>query len=133
MGNKIAILVVLLMSCVVVLPAFSSSDGVNPSTMEKYQQAKQQIEALSGSSIARLAPEMVKEAGQSMAAAQNGLMRGNDKETVQAVEMALLQVKLAGALAEERAAAEKSAAAVKELAAFEQRLSQILTNQGDKP
>lgn len=131
--GKQSLILVLMMLCFTAVPAFSSSDGVTPSTMEKYQKAKQQVEALATSSAVKFAPEVIKLAGESVSAAQNGLKAGSDKETREAAEMALLQVKFAGALSEERAATEKTAMATKELAAFEQRLLNILSGKGDRP
>ncbi len=107
--------------------------GVQPATMEKYQKVRVQVEALSTAPAVKLAPEAVKDAQKSIAEAQEGLKNGNDKATREAVEKSLLQVTLAGVLAEERAAAEKTAAALKELTALERRLAAILAGKGDTP
>ena len=117
------------MSCT----AFAAEEGgVLPATMEKYQRARAQVEALPATAAAKYAPEAIQAAKASMAAAQDGLKAGSDMQTRQAVEKALLQVTLATVLAEERAAAEKTAVVRKELASLEQRLAAILTGKGGK-
>lgn len=122
-----------LLSVVMTCAAFAAEEGgVLPATMEKYQRARAQVEALPGSAAAKYAPEAVQAASASIAAAQEGLKAGSDNQTREAVEKALLQVTLATVLTEERAAAEKTAAVRKELANLEQRLAAILTGKGDK-
>lgn len=123
---------VLLAVCVQTGGAADEAGGVQSATMEKYQKARERVEALPGSPAATYAPEVVKDAAKSIAAAQEGLKTGNDKATRESVEMALLQVTLAGVLADERASAEKSAAAKVVLDKLEQRLAAILAGKGDK-
>jgi len=123
---------VLLAVCVQAGGAADDAGGVQPVTMEKYQKARERVEALPGTPSATYAPEVVKEAAKSLALAQEGLKAGNDKATRESVEMAQLQVILAGVLAEERVAAEKSAAAKVALDKLEQRLAAILAGKGDK-
>ncbi len=107
--------------------------GVKAETTALYQKAREQVSKLVGTPAARYAPEVVKKAETSIESAQNGLKLGNDRTTRQASELAISQVKLAQALAEERVAAEKTAAAQKELAEMEQRLATILAGKGEKP
>ncbi len=123
-----AAVMVLLMACGVYA---GDESGVQPATMEKYQKVKALVEALPGTPAARFAPETIKGAVASMAAAQDGLKSGSDKATREAVEMALLQVALAGAQSEERAAASETDTARKELSGLERRLSAILAGKGD--
>jgi len=121
------------LSVVMACAAFAADEGgVLPATMEKYQRARAQVELLPGSAAAKYAPETVQAAKASIAAAQEGLKAGNDSQTREAVEKAVLQVTLANVLADERAAAEKTTAVRKELASLEQRLAAILTGKGDK-
>lgn len=133
MNNRWLFHVVLLVLLMGAVRVNAENGGVKPATMEKYQKAKQQVEELAKSSAGKYAPEMVAEANVSIAAAQNGLKGGSDSQTMEAVEMALLQSKLAGALVEERIAVEKTDAAKRELAAFEKRLAVILAGKGDAP
>jgi hypothetical protein len=111
--------------------AFAAEEGgVLPVTMDKYKKAREKVEALSGTTAAKLAPEAVEAAGKSIRAAQAGLKSGSDKATRESVEMALLQVTLADALADERATAEKTVAARDNLEKLEQRLAAILAGKG---
>lgn len=121
-----------LLMCSQSVVAAEEAGGVQPATMEKYQKARERVEALPGTPAAKYAPEAIEAANKSIAAAQEGLKAGSDKATRESVEMATLQVILAGALAEERAAAEKSAAAKTGLERLEQRLAAILAGKGDK-
>lgn len=121
-----------LLVCSQAAVAAQEAGGVQPATMEKYQKARERVEALPGTPAAKLAPETVEAAAKSIAAAQEGLKLGSDKATRESVEMALLQITLANVLAEERAAAEKSTAAKAELDGLEQRLAAILAGKGDK-
>ncbi len=123
---------VLLTVCVQAGGAAEERGGVQPATMEKYQKARERVDALSGTPAATYAPEVIKDAAKSIASAQEGLKAGNDKATRESAEMALLQATLAGVLAEERAAAEKTAAAKSALDKLEQRLAAILAGKGDK-
>ncbi len=123
---------VLLTVCVQAGGAAEERGGVQPATMEKYQKARERVDALSGAPAATYAPEVIKEAAKSIASAQEGLKAGNDKTIRESAEMALLQATLAGVLAEERAAAEKTAAAKSALDKLEQRLAAILAGKGDK-
>ncbi|MBI2353587.1 MAG: DUF4398 domain-containing protein [Deltaproteobacteria bacterium] len=121
-----------LLVCSQAAVAAEEAGGVQPATMEKYQKARERVEALPGTPAAKYAPEAIEAASKSIAAAQEGLKAGSDKATRESVEMAILQVTLAGALAEERAAAGKSAGAKAELDRLEQRLAAILAGKGDK-
>ncbi|HEY4744113.1 MAG TPA: hypothetical protein VIH45_05595, partial [Desulfuromonadaceae bacterium] len=112
--------------------AADEAGGVQPATMEKYQKARERVEALPGTAAATHAPEVVKDAGKSIAAAQEGLKAGNDRATRESAEMALLQVTLAGVRADERMAAEKTAAVKAGLDTLEQRLAAILAGKGDR-
>jgi hypothetical protein len=123
----------LCLACLIASVCHAENGGVKPATMEKYQKAKQQVEELAKGSASKYAPEIVTAAHASIDLAQNGLKAGSENQTMEAVEMANLQVKLAGALTEERVAAEKSEAAKRELLAFEKRLEAILAGKGDTP
>lgn len=118
--------------CSTALYAAEEASGVQPATMEKYQKAKQRVEALATAVSAKYAPEVVADAARSISAAQEGLQAGSDRATREAVETALLQVTLAGVLADERIAAEKAKSAKAELERLEQRLAAILAGKGDK-
>lgn len=122
-----------LLLCTIAPVCNADSGAVSPATMDKYQKAKKQIEELGKSSAVKYAPEMVAAAHASMESAQNGLKSGVESQTLEAVEMAILQAKVASALVEERIAAEKAEAAKRELSAFEKRLSAILSGKGDMP
>ena len=110
--------------------AAEESAGVLPATMEKYKTAKEKVESLAGTAIAKLAPEVVEEAGKSIAAAQEGLKSGSDKATSESIEKALLLITYANVLAAERGAEEKTAAARTELEKLERRLADILAGKG---
>jgi hypothetical protein len=111
--------------------AADEAGGVQSATMEKYQKARERVDALPATPAAKYAPEVIKDAVKSLASAQEGLKAGNDKATREAVEMAQLQVTLAGVLADERAATEKTVAAKAALDKLEQRLAAILSGKGD--
>lgn len=134
MRKRIAVLLVPVFLFVCGQAVFAAEDagGVLPATMEKYQKARERVEALPGTAAAKYAPEAIEAANKSISAAQEGLKLGSDKATRESLEMALLQVTLAGTLADERAAAEKTAAAKAELESLEQRLAAILAGKGDK-
>lgn len=134
MRKQLSVLLVPLILAVCVQTGVAADDagGVQPSTMEKYQKARERVEALPKAPAAKYAPEVIEDANKSLAAAQEGLKTGNDKSTRESTEMALLQVTLAGVLADERAAAEKTAAAKAALEKLEQRLAAILAGKGDK-
>jgi hypothetical protein len=129
--RKIAIY--LLLGLVFSCTAFAvEGGGVLPATMEKYQKTKEKVEAMAGTTVAKYAPEAIEAAEKSIVAAQEGLKSGNEMVTAQQVEMTLLQLTLAVALADERAAAEKTAAAAAKLQKTEQLLADILAGKGDK-
>lgn len=128
-----AVTVVVLLLLTVFTCAAGEGGGVRPETTALYQKAKEQVSQLQNSPAARYAPEAVEQARQSLATAQSGLEAGSDKETRDGSERAALQAKLALALADERAAAEKTASLRKELAGLEQRLNLILSGKGEQP
>lgn len=120
---------------VLAVSAFAANEtaGVKPDTAALYQKARDQVSNLTNSSAVKYAPETVKQAEADVAAAQSGLEQGNDRATRQSAELAIIQVKLALALADERIAAEKTVAAQQELTRLEQRLTAILSGKGEKP
>jgi hypothetical protein len=128
------ILFVMMLLCFFASIAYAAdeSGAVQPATTEKYQKVRNQVEALENQPAGKRAPEVLKQAVQSIAAAQEGLKSGNDKTTREYTEMAALQVILAGALADERDAVAATESARKLLAAHENRLSNILSGKGDK-
>lgn len=128
------VLCVMLFQCVCasLVCAADESGSVQPSTTEKYQKVRKQVEELQNSPAGKRAPEVAGQARQSIAKAQEGLKGGNDKTTREYTEMAGLQVVLAGALAEERDAAVTTENARKLLASHENRLEAILSGKGDK-
>jgi hypothetical protein len=134
MTKPLSVLLVplILAVCVQTGVAADEAGGVQPATMEKYQKARDRVEALPKTPAATYAAEVIKDANKSLSAAQEGLKAGNDKATRESTEMAMLQATLAGVLADERAAAEKTAAAKAALEKLEQRLATILAGKGDK-
>jgi hypothetical protein len=102
--------------CASIVFAADESGAVQPATTEKYQKVRKQLDELQSSPAGKRAPEVVEQARQSIATAQEGLKRGSDKMTRDYTEMAALQVTLAGALAEERDAATETDSARKQLA-----------------
>lgn len=126
----LCVITILSVSTVSMAFAADETSGVLPGTMEKYKIAREKVEVLAGTATAQRAPEVVAEAGKSIAAAQDGLKAGNDKLTQEFVEKALLQINLANALAVERSAEEKTAAARVELEKLERRLTDILAGKG---
>lgn len=128
------VLCIVLFQCVCASISFSA-DGpaaVQPATTEKYQKVRRQVEDLQNLPAGKRAPEMVDQARQSMAKAQDGLKGGSDKITREYTEMAALQVILAGALAEERDAVMVTENTRKLLASHENRLATIFSGKGDK-
>jgi hypothetical protein len=115
-----------------IVSAADESGAVQPATTEKYQKVRNQVEALVNLPAGKRAPEVVEQAGKSIATAQEGLKSGSDKMTREYTEMAALQVILATALAEERDAATATENARKLLTAHENRLTNILAGKGDK-
>lgn len=113
--------------------AVAESGGVKPETAALYQKARDQVARLSTTQAAIYAPEMIRQATESVEIAQNGLRDGNDQITRQASELAATKARLALALTDERIATEKTAAAQKELKELEQRLASILAGKGEKP
>lgn len=107
--------------------------GVKPETTSLYRTAREQVDKLNTTAAAKYAPEIIKQARESIAQAQQGLEAGNDRRTRELAERAILQAKLALAASDERIAAEKTAAAKQELAILEQRLSAILAGKGEQP
>ncbi|MDD5285901.1 MAG: DUF4398 domain-containing protein [Desulfuromonadaceae bacterium] len=128
------VLLVMLFHCICAATLFASdeSGAVQPATTEKYQKVRLQVETLAKMPAGKSAPEVVEQARKSIATAQEGLKRGNDKITRDYAEMAALQVILANALAEERDAATAAESARKMLSAHESRLAAILSGKGDK-
>ncbi|MEI7815769.1 MAG: hypothetical protein WCI45_01135 [Desulfuromonadales bacterium] len=120
----------LLCLCSTTVFAVDDAAGVLPTTMEKYKTTKEKVEALTGTAVAKRAPEVVSDAGKSIAAAQEGLKSGSDSITHEAVEKALLQITFAHVLAAERGAEELTAVAKAELEKQERRLSDILAGKG---
>jgi hypothetical protein len=115
-----------------IVSAADESGAVQPATTEKYQKVRNQVEALVNLPAGKRAPEVVEQAGKSIATAQDGLKSGSDKITREYTEMAALQVILATALAEERDAAAATENAHKLLVSHENRLTTILSGKGDK-
>ena len=107
--------------------------SVKPETTALYRAAREQVDKLGTTAAAKYAPETIGLAKQSIASAQSGLEAGNDKATREGAERAILQAKLALAIADERVAIEKTAAAKKEFAWFEKRLNGILAGKGEQP
>ncbi len=122
----------LLISSVQIVYAADEQGGVQPATMEKYQKVRERVEALPGTQAAKYAPEMIRDANKSLAAAQDGLKAGNDNATRESAEMAMLQITLAGVLTEERITAAKTALTKDAMEKLEQRLAAILAGKGDK-
>jgi len=122
----------LLISSVQIVYAADEQGGVQPATMEKYQKVRERVEALPGTLAAKYAPEMIRDANKSLAAAQDGLKAGNDNATRESAEMAMLQITLAGVLTEERITAAKTALTKDAMEKLEQRLAAILAGKGDK-
>ena len=118
--------------CASIVCAADESRAVQPATTEKYQKVRKQVEELSSQSAGKRAPEVVEQARQSIAKAQEGLKTGSDKMTREYSEMAALQVVLAGVLTEERDATAETDSARKQLASHESRLANILSGKGDK-
>lgn len=118
--------------CASIVFAADESRSVQSATTEKYQKVRKQVDDLSGQPAGKRAPEVVDQARQSIAKAQEGLKSGNDKMTREYSEMAALQVVLAGVLAEERDATTETDSARKLLASHEARLATILSGKGDK-
>lgn len=119
-------------TCAGIVSAADETGAVQPSTTEKYQKVRRQVEELAGTPVGKRAPEVLEQAVKSIAAAQEGLKKGSDNITREFTEMAALQVVLASALAEERDAAIAAEASRKTLAAHENRLAEILSGKGDK-
>ena len=134
MRNISIVLFVLLLQyvCVGLVYSADESGAVQPATTEKYQKVRNQVEALESMPAGKRAPEVLKQAIQSIAAAQEGLKSGNETATREYTEMAALQVILAGALADERDAATATENSRKLLTAHENRLANILSGKGDK-
>lgn len=122
----------LLISSVQIVYAADEQGGVQSATMEKYQKVRERVEALPGTQAAKYAPEMIRDANKSLAAAQDGLKAGNDNATRESAEMAMLQITLAGVLTEERITAAKTALTKDAMEKLEQRLAAILAGKGDK-
>jgi hypothetical protein len=133
MSKLLSVLLYTLLLAGSALSAYAADEngGVQPATMEKYKKVREQVEALPNTTAAKYAPEIIKDANKSLTAAQNGLKAGNDKATRESAEMSMLQVTLAGVLADERATAAKTNAAKEALEKLEQRLSAILAGKGD--
>lgn len=125
--------VMALMIIALFLPALpaTAAEGVAPSTMQNYKEVKELVEKLSQSKAAKYAPEIVKAAQDNIVMAAEGIRAGDEYRSKHAVDVAKVQVKLAGALAEEREAAEKNEAIRKEIKKAEERLSNILSGKGD--
>lgn len=107
--------------------------GVKPETASLYRSARDQVEKLSATAAATYAPDIIKQARESISQAQKGLEAGSERITREQAERAILQAKLALAVTDERIAAEKTAAAKQELATLEQRLATILAGKGEQP
>jgi hypothetical protein len=118
--------------CASIVCAADESGTVQPATTEKYQKVRKQVDDLSGQPAGKRAPEVVEQARQSIAKAQEGLKTGNDKMIREYSEMAALQVVLAGVLTEERDATAETDSARKLLVSHESRLATILSGTGDK-
>jgi len=130
--RKVIFVMLFLCVCASIVYAADESGTVQPSTTEKYQKVRGQVEALVNLPAGKGAPEVVEQAGKSIATAQEGLKIGSDKMTREYTEMAALQVVLATALTEERDAATATENARKLLVSNENRLAAILSGKGDK-
>lgn len=111
--------------------AADEATAVKPETTALYRTAREQVDRLGTTPAAKYAPEAIERAKQSLAAAQSGLEAGNDQATRAGAERAVLQSKLALALADERIAAEKTVATRNELDRLTQRLNAILAGKGE--
>jgi hypothetical protein len=130
--RKVIFVMLFLCVCAGIAYAADESGTVQPSTTEKYQKVREQVEALVNLPAGKGAPEVVEQARKSIATAQEGLKNGSDKMTREYTEMAALQVVLAVALTEERDAATATENARKLLVSNENRLATILSGKGDK-
>ena len=130
---RIAVAIVTLAGMMIAGVVFGAEEsGVQPSTMEKYQKVRSQVDNLSAAKALKYAPEIIEQAKKSIASAQDGLKAGNDKVTREFSEMASLQATLATVKADEREAAAKAEAARKNLDDLNKRLAIFLSGKGDK-
>jgi mannitol-1-phosphate/altronate dehydrogenase len=121
--------------CLIVMLMFASpaaaGEGVTKATIDSYRQTKEAVEKLTDTKAGKYARDIIENTKASVFKAQQAIESGDEKAAKQAIEMANLQITLAGATADEREATDKTAVSRTELKQLEQRLENILAGKGD--
>jgi phage shock protein A len=119
----------------IVFSVFTASamagEGVTKATIDEYRQTKESVEKLTDTKAGKYARDVIESTKTNVFKAQQAIEAGDEKAAKQAIEMANLQITLAGATADEREATDKTAVSRTELKQLEQRLEGILSGKGD--
>ena len=128
MKNKLLLTLFILL---IIISSSFAAEGIRPNIMGKYRQAKASFDEANQSNMGTYAKDILDNANRNLIKASESIETKKEKATLEALEVAILQIELAKIKTEELIASEKTAVTRNRVDKLSHRLDEILTGKGD--